>query len=112
MTDSPNDLIAWLRAVLDEDERVAHTMAEPMDELARNGIESVSYPAVLDFLDHFTAGRMLVEVESKRGLLVHIHNELVDDLTTWERGSVPGEMLRLLAAPYADRPGYRDEWRP
>jgi hypothetical protein len=26
--------------------------------------------------------------------------------------SAPCPTLRLLALPYADRPGYRDEWRP
>ncbi|MGW9031671.1 DUF6221 family protein [Streptomyces sp. NPDC055722] len=27
-------------------------------------------------------------------------------------GGVWDDLLRMLALPYADRPGYRDEWRP
>jgi hypothetical protein len=68
--------------------------------------------------------RVLAEVDAKRRIL----DEVVEDATgldmsvdldrrTRPRDEVTepylGDVLvRLLALPYADRPGYREEWRP
>ncbi|MBE4796151.1 DUF6221 family protein [Streptomyces caniscabiei] len=53
--------------------------------------------------------RVLREVDSKRRVLGAIEHLLgqVDDPFAGVDG-----VLRLLAVPYADRPGYREEWRP
>lgn len=63
----------------------------------------------------------LAECESKRriverSLFVVGHGPAVDDvraldMTTGAMGAL-GDVLKLLAEPYADRPGYREEWRP
>lgn len=52
------------------------------------------------------ADRVLAECEAKRRIVEHCEP---DPLT-----KSPGDeyVLRLLALPYADRPGYREEWRP
>jgi hypothetical protein len=90
------DLITWLRAQLDEDERVARAFAARLDA---HLFETGWGPA-----------RVLAEVDAKRRIL---------DLMMPGRPVYPGaygqayrDVLRLLALPYADRDGYRDEWRP
>lgn len=75
--------------------------------------------------------RVLREIEAKRRLL-DLHEPAMnpgrdsddDDPSTWlpvcstcqveiaRPGDWPCEHLRLLALPYADRPGFREEWRP
>jgi hypothetical protein len=86
-----DDLVTWLRAQLDEDER---------DMNAR--------PA---------------EVDAKRRILdLHTPARPGDPSygcpTCWEGAEDGGPMdypcptLRLLALPYADRPGYQGSWRP
>jgi hypothetical protein len=65
--------------------------------------------------------RVLREVEAKRRIIALCEPPIVDITGPGdtERQYVPGEgepwgaeVLRLLALPYADRPGYRPEWRP
>jgi hypothetical protein len=65
--------------------------------------------------------RVLREIDAKRRILSEIVPEMnrMDDQLEAEFGtpSVPEpyeseQLLRLLALPYADRPGYREEWRP
>jgi len=52
----------------------------------------------------FTPTRVLAECEAKR--------RIVDRAQGWEGpGWWPDDILRLLALPYADRPGFREEWR-
>lgn len=68
--------------------------------------------------------RVLREIDAKRQLLA-LHEpgetEYVDgdvcmvceDLDVGDEGPFyPCKTLRLLALPYADRPGYQDDWRP
>lgn len=61
--------------------------------------------------------RVLREVEAKRRLL-DIHRPYVAEPGQACLGCAGGiefercPVVRLLALPYADRPGYRDEWRP
>jgi hypothetical protein len=65
----------------------------------------------------WTQERMLREIDAKRRILAG-----AIETRAWaigESGAVAGPAvklanatLRLLAAPYADRPGYREEWRP
>ncbi|MGW0933139.1 DUF6221 family protein [Streptomyces sp. NPDC002644] len=91
------------------------------------------YAAAFDaeHIARYNPERALREVDIKRRLLA-LHprgmNPAVgadpDDRATWlpvcdtcqveaaRPGDWPCEHLRLLAMPYADRPGYRKEWRP
>jgi hypothetical protein len=50
--------------------------------------------------------RVLAEVDAKRQIL-----DLATDVTEMSHDTAD-TMIRLLALPYADRPGYREEWRP
>jgi hypothetical protein len=132
-----NELVEWLRAQLDEDERVAKAVARQADlRPSRRGrtaqwsayleggddgwaIESAdgdhSFVVVVESVAHHIArhdpARVLVEVEAKRRLL----DWLVQVAAVADADSYPIDSdtaLRLLATVYADRPGYRDEWRP
>ena len=54
--------------------------------------------------------RVLAECDAKRRIV-----ELADRDDNWRYGmhsEAIGEVLRLLALPYADHPDYREEWRP
>lgn len=140
-----DELVRWLTACLDEDERIAraatpgpwrahdthlgqygHTATvlsgernttdlrawlptmsqEPWDE-TRNVWNDAEHIAAHD------PARMLREINAKRDLLVfakgiHDHHET---FTTGVAARLE-KTLRLYALAYADRPGYREEWRP
>ena len=119
-----DDLIAFLRARLDEDER----MAQAAKDVAA---ERTHYRASV----MTRADRELREVEAKRRI-IELHELTVSkdparfSALTGERlpdayevtcavcgwaddDSTSGcETLRLLALPYVDHPAYREEWRP
>ena len=112
-----DDLVAWLRAQLDEDERIA-SRVEPNQ--APNQLRAmVTRDGSPPFLEVDSA-RVLAEVDAKRRILDFLSRDVIDVSTLggppeWIHGASPIEAhpaLRLLALPYADRPGYRDEWRP
>jgi len=141
-----SDLITWLRAQLDEDERVAREATSgpwrynpakvwhlPADlPTRRNGEEFVGagpldatvgvaatgpadHPqsmADARYIARHHPARVLAEVEAKRRILDEIEAEHGACLG---EGCVPADtdhIVRLLALPYADRPGYLEEWRP
>lgn len=66
--------------------------------------------------------RVLAECEAKRFVIemlrqyedyeAHRSGELETVPDVGERANNPAGALRRMALPYADRPGYRDEWRP
>jgi len=111
MTD---DLITWLRAQLDEDERIVRL------NLGDKGLgDNGSFPdyqtysgddinAASDFLFNFRPPRMLAEVQAKRQIL----DEYESPDNHGGYADAMGFVVTLLALPFADRPGYQDEWRP
>lgn len=167
MTDEP-DLVMWLRAQLDDDERWARAANQPypyspgatvpetgvhwqwvagedwepttpdpvVDEFVAepgyscNLATVETWPSGLSGSDHqmprtyanqivemdasaaghiarWDPARVLAEVDAKRRIL--------DWAIVWrDRDCAPwnADCIRLLALPFADRPGYREEWRP
>ncbi|KND45358.1 DUF6221 family protein [Streptomyces stelliscabiei] len=124
------DLVQWLTACLDEDER--KTRAIPVDlghewsdpgpwvmagsggggreaEVAKvaDGLEMPLAEVVAHHIAVWDPARVLREIDAKRRIV---------DRYAWlrEHGDTGGTewVLPLLALPYADRPGYREEWRP
>jgi len=105
-----SDLATWLREQLDEDGRVAQAA---LDEAGTGDPGTLGGDGRLVFGDRavnvwatshigrWHPRRVLAEVEAKRRMLVHWQD--ADDLL---------DALRFLALPYADHPGYREEWRP
>jgi hypothetical protein len=129
------DLIDWLRAHLDEDERVARTVqlrrpgpwqldSEPWEAHAIGLLDSAgrSVAAVLgsysaEFMATIDPARVLREVAAGRELL-RIYEEARDYYrrnVQAPAGELTGLLtaIKLLAAgSFSDRPGYREEWRP
>ena len=104
-----DDLVTWLRAQLDDDERVAHRVDpnQAPDQLRAMVTREGSLPFLV-----VDSARVLAEVDAKRRLLDWLERRddwaLDNNLWTWDSA----EAVALLALPYADREGYRDEWRP
>jgi hypothetical protein len=66
--------------------------------------------------------RVLREIDAKRRI-VRAYGDAVTSFGSTDVGAVPHDLmtgsvnslryvLQLLALPYADRPGYKEEWRP
>ena len=90
-----DDLVAFLRARLEDDLATADRLLEIMKsrtDAAHWGV------------------RMLAEVNAKRALIAETIEPYLGMDTTMAR--VANQALRLLALPYADHPDYRPEWRP
>lgn len=98
MTSVMDDLITWLRTQLDEVEASA---ARDLASIER----------------HDFAVERLVEVDSKRRILDEYDRiaKLAED-GYFDDSSEPLDTARrfvlVMGLPYADRPGYRLEWRP
>lgn len=125
------DLVVWLRAQLDEDERLARAVEHPRWRLNGGEVhvvddyhpiaDGVMYGDMHDPLEEGVAehiaehnpARVLGEVDAKR-LIVELHSDQHEctDSTGAAFPYVGCTTLRLLALPYSDRPGYREEWRP
>lgn len=116
-----NDLVAWLRAQMDEDEATAQAATKDRwipdgtritsdadGTVARMVVPSGMYRQRMADAVHiarYDPGRVLAEVEAKRRIL-----DWLDDL---ERSYIDvDEGRRLVGLTYADQPGYREEWRP
>ena len=132
-----DELVAWLRAQIDEDEALAREaggdswvavdLAFVDDPNGRQIVrDECMTPGVQAHIARHDPARVLREVEAKRGI-VELHSDrdhfcgigsIERDGYTWHeagekrRADIPCLTLRLLALPYADRPGYREEWRP
>lgn len=127
-----DDLIAFIRARLDEDARTAqaatggpwHVDSEDYAEAiydsqgtaviggGRWGGEASVFETTEDALHvaRHDPARVLAEVEVKRAVIdeaLGIWNSDVDGV--FGRGE---SILRYLALPYADQPGYKEIWRP
>jgi hypothetical protein len=111
-----DDLVTWLRAQLDEDERVARSAASfpyqapsnaPWEReriiAERVGGRSRAVATHRIVATFANPARVLAEVDAKRRIL--------DEAIRLESYDSEFQFLELLALPYADRPGYLEEWR-
>jgi hypothetical protein len=118
------DLVTWLREQFDEDERAATRQqvdekwfAERADPSSVNAtyIEPLRYGGYPG-----DPRRVLAEVAAKRIILAAEPDDGFGYVRfgDWESCSdscpsmVMDEVFKLLALPYADRPGYDPTWRP
>lgn len=113
--DHPKDLTTWLGVQLDDDERIAKRV-EPNQ--APNQLRAmVTRDGSLPFLVVDSA-RVLRQVERDRRILDEYAQALdrrkrhPDDLASAGALLTMVRIVKLLARPYADRPGYRSEWAP
>ncbi|MFC8009140.1 DUF6221 family protein [Streptomyces cinereoruber] len=134
-----DDLIAFLRARLDEDEQAARAATQGKWVWSREFVTPPGYhhravgplePGDAAFIARHWPERALAEVDAKRRL-VELHEPVIlhadggaayFDTTRVCRSCEPPKQfpetaypcatLRLLALPYAKHPDYREEWRP
>ncbi|MFF8286177.1 DUF6221 family protein [Streptomyces albus] len=127
------DLVAFLRARLDEDEALARSVR--WDGSAASLEWQLRASAAVDVGgDEFYAGdctvanhvvrhdpaRVLTEVNAKCGVVALASQATEEAASEDFLLRVPAQaqlgvlkpVLRLLALPYADHPDYREEWRP
>ncbi|MGW3711363.1 DUF6221 family protein [Streptomyces albogriseolus] len=131
-------LVRWLRAQLDEDERTARATAwsastqtdNPWDAQPprHEGEGWTVWAKVGRFLmfrdleeadarhiaEHDPA-RVLREIRAKRQIIEQHERYAAERrrmMGGWDPQSDDSPILAALAAVYADRPGYREEWRP
>lgn len=131
MTD---EFLQWLREQLDDDERTARAatdgpwttmgqrVLDPSPPSNRLGIgmavghaaASADYNETAEHIARHDPARVLREIEAKRQIVDLHGGNLNIDLTFCSHceHAMPCPTLLMLALPYADRPGYRDEWRP
>lgn len=124
-----DDLAAWLRAQLDEEEAAA----ELLRQQAREVRQELKGPCLLGKpmpgwglwpdVERMAAG-VLAGVAAKRAVLGRCTQALestsdhgekyVWNGTAWARpdDTIAEAVIRALGTSYADRPGYREEWRP
>jgi hypothetical protein len=123
-------LAAWLLEQIAEDEAVCRDQGETHTLGCAATISTAwEHECRCGF-----AGRVLAECEAKRRIIaMHGPTTGFDGVLTypaaaklcrtcgpgdnWQAeqepfGELPCDHLRLMALPYADRPGYREEWRP
>ncbi|MFG3090659.1 DUF6221 family protein [Streptomyces antibioticus] len=136
------DLVVWLGVQLDKDERIARAAADESEERwspgdrilsdSVNGAECGT-PVVIgsyEYLDwtirehiaEWDPARVLQEIDAKRQrIALHSgpHECASYDFVSreinpcqWVAADEACTTLRLEALPYADRPGFREEWRP
>jgi hypothetical protein len=131
-----DDLVAFLRARLVEDEQAAQATEERAGYqwTAGTGMQSarIKGPGMTIYdegghgekeaahIVRWDPARVLAEVEAKRRILDEFKPR-VDQMDAtiegeWGMGNYPsGEsdlLVKLLALPYTGHPGYREEWRP
>jgi len=106
------DLITWLRAQLEEDERlIAAAGTTPLAGLVVNWPRQAGKRTAWDFVARFTDMELLRrEVEAHQKIIDECLFRLEED----DRGTDPcaAKVLSLLASIYSDRPGFRQEWAP
>jgi hypothetical protein len=109
------ELVEWLRAQLDEDERIAWDACGPGNRwyaAERGGPIRTQEDRDAAHVEAWEPARVLREIDAKRRLLA-LHTEGASELFCAHcEHEPPCPTLRLLALPYANRPGYREEWRP
>lgn len=120
-----DDLAKFLRPQLDEDERIAQEAGNRRWLAQDNIIELypereddgfMSWPTRSDarHAANWDPARVLREIDARRRELALHQAEPGQhpDFCGYDRHELPCPSQRLLALPYADRPGYRQEWRP
>lgn len=121
--ESMHELVIWLREQFDKDDEIAHAACEGAKGkwrhvnpdrfegliLGDHGAEVTfdeGYPTreqAAHIAEHDPA-RTLTEVDSKR--------RTVDTLQSEGGDRMFSDVFRLMALPYSERPGFREEWQP
>ena len=102
-----DELVAFVRRCLDEDERVAREASPdctPDDPRASD--------ADIRHVARWNPARVLAEVEAKRHILDRCTRYFQwPDMSRMVTDDLAAATVLLLAQPYAGREGWREEWR-
>ena len=113
-----DDLVQWLRAQLDEDAaRAQRAIDGPRNQFvsADEDVEDLLFDEDGAFV---LPARVLREIDAKRRLLDRYDRAMENSRAHPKDLASSGALLalhgavKLLALPYTDRPGYREDWRP
>ena len=93
---------------------------QPRRRLARRWNRSYDGLFMATHIARHDPARVLAEVDAKRRILADLTTRRLDpsepdggwEAADAETDGMASSVVRLLALPYADRPGYREEWRP
>jgi hypothetical protein len=127
MSTTVDDLATWLTQILDQDE--ARVRAAIADDCGQDGgfedaFDLLTGHGPLAFVPRFgeaaaamivwqTPRRALARIEADRQMLKRCTDYLASHLSDDFSGdSLAEDIVKGLALPHADRPGYREEWRP
>lgn len=104
------ELVAFLWARLDDDEQMAHVLANHRFKVG------VTIPGGSDLkrvdVARYRPPWTFTDVASKRAMLKHIQTELSRSDNPWWYADRLTPLLRLLALPYAQHIDYQPEWAP
>jgi hypothetical protein len=132
------DLMQWLGAQFDEDERIARAATQGHWVWSREFVTPPGYhhrtvgplePGDAAFIAAHDPGRVLREIDAKRQLVARggpfctsdcdePGNEPKNPDTNWTTplehhfDCAAYEAAAVIALPYTERPGYREAWRP
>jgi hypothetical protein len=121
------DLAAWLLARIAEDEAAARAAADEIAHLAemwdeddsdrwgwvewsKPGASITRQGPVADQVARWDPARVLAECDAKRRIVVSCQG--MQTAVVPMAAYLATVTLRSLALPYADAPGWREEWRP
>lgn len=126
-----DEFVVWLRAQLDEDERIARaagglnwsrsehpwdTAVAIRDSKGERVVCDEGWPSEGQevHIAEWDPARVLRETAAKRAIIEHVAYELEDrgGGSPWWYADKLLPILKQLGTSYADRPGYRDDWRP
>jgi hypothetical protein len=105
-----DELVAFVRRCLDEDERKVAAMEREEARVRTAPIFQGHPPNWLAGVDIFVSSkRWRAEIEAKRRILDWIDRIAISSQVTWSFDAE--DLIRLLAQPYAGQDGWREEWR-
>ena len=120
-----SDLVQWLRAQLDADERIARAATQGDWVWSREFVTPPGYhhrtigplePGDAAYIAAWAPARVLRETDAKRKLVERYERAMEnrrahpDDLASAGALLALHGAVKLLALPYVDRPGFREEW--
>lgn len=113
------DLVEWLLACIAEDEQVAQAAQSPRGATIFTDPRRGGKQAMLDHIARHDPARVLAVCQAHRTILgvytaTYLTRAQIDyDVGDPDMNDVMGplrDVVRALAAAYADRPGYRQDW--
>lgn len=105
------DLARWLLEKIADDEHratvvLANLLPGSSDVLNFDYYEYRDDATVNHHVPVYRPREVLADCDARRRIVAYLQRETV------VHPIAEGDLLRLLALSYADRPGYREEWRP